>query len=564
MHAVSQQGAGQLRRIDFDPVARVAGGLALRTVVDTERFEVVEASMLATMYRGYEVLLRGRDPRDAVFVSSRACGVCGGAHAWTSALACEMAYGSAPPAMGIVARNWLSALEDLCDLPHHLFQRAGPDFSEPLVRQTSPELWARAQQTPAANVATHGYGLVSEIMTAMTPFRGGLYRRALELTRVAKEAYGLVGGKHPHPQTTTPAGVSALIDPSDRNLTLLRIDKFLDYSREVAAVWDDLADFFLTADPRYADVGAGPKNFFDFGRWDDPFAYDAKFENAPVWGERRWSTPGVIVDGRLRTTNLHQIDGGVEEFVDRSFYEDWSADGGVYATDPAGNNVSARHPWNKETLPQPGGPNLNGQYSWSTAPRWDRLAMETGAGARMWITAMARKQPHSRFVESTGHSLVMHMPQAALPEATLEWLVPERWNAFERNRARAYSLVHSTLVAYENVLIGYDLARIGGPDARTFTEYEIPKGGVVGVGYWGGPRGAISHHMEIDNRVIRNYQILAGSTFNASPMDPFGTPGPCEAAVMGTPLLSTRQPERYLDAMRAVRSFDPCMSCATH
>ena len=565
MQAARQPSADHLRRIDFDPVTRVAGGLALRTVVDFERSEVVEASALATLFRGYEVVLEGRDPRDAIFVSSRACGVCGGAHAIASALACEMAFGVAPPATGIVARNILSAIENLCDLQTNLFQRAGPDYCEPIVRQTNPELWTRAHETQAAGFQTHGYRWVSDIMTAMTPFSGGLYREALKMARVAREAYVLIGGKYPHPQTIVPGGISSTIDATDQNLTLLRVTKFFDYSRRVAAVWDDLADFFYTADPRFADVGAGPRNFLDLGQWDDPFAYDGTYENAPAWGERRWSTPGVVVDGHLRTTDLHRIDNGVEEFVAHSFYEDWTAAGqSGFSEDPAGNRVSAQHPWNKQTLPQPGGPNLNGKYSWSTAPRWDRLAMETGASARLWITALAAKPSDSRFIESTGHSLRMNVPQAELPKAVIEWHVPERWNALERNRARAYSLVHSTLVAYENVLIGLDLTRKGGPDAHIFASYDIPKGFSVGAGFWGGARGAISHHMAIDGRVIRNYQILAGSTFTASPADASGTPGPIEAAVLGTPLLSTERPERCLDVLRTIRSFDPCMACATH
>ncbi len=564
MQAESWQSAGHRQRVDFDPVSRVAGGLALRTTVDTERGAVVEASALATQYRGYEEILEGRDPRDAIFISSRACGVCGGAHAKTSALACEMAFGTAPPPMGIVSRNMMSATENLCEHPVHLFTRAGPDFCEPIVRQTNPELWARAEQTPAAGVATHGYRRVSDIMSAMTPFSGRLYREALEMSRIAREAYVLVGGKYPHPQTIVPGGISSTIDPTDQNVMLLRVTRFFDYSRVVAAVWDDIADFFLAADPRFEEVGAGPKNFLDHGQWDDPDAYDATFENAPAWGERRWSTPGVMVDGRVRTTNLHQIDSGVEEFVAHSFYDDWSADGRGYGSDPAGNKVSARHPWNKQTLAQPGGPDIGGKYSWSTAPRWDRLAMETGAAARMWITSSARKQPHARFIEATGHSLLMSLPQAALPAATVEWRQPERWNALERNRARAYSMVHATLVAYENLLMGFTLTRNGGPDARVFNAYEIPKDQRVGVGYWGGSRGSISHHMEIDSRIIRNYQILAGSTFICSPADAQGTPGPIEAAVMATPLLSTARSERCLDALRAVRSFDPCTTCAAH
>ena len=101
---------------------------------------------MATLFRGYEVILKGRDPRDAIFISSRACGVCGGVHSTTSALALEMAFGIPPPPMGTVARNLLLSLEYLYDHPLHLFLLAGPDFSEPAVRETNPEIWERAQQ----------------------------------------------------------------------------------------------------------------------------------------------------------------------------------------------------------------------------------------------------------------------------------------------------------------------------------------------------------------------------------------------------------------------------------
>ena len=190
--------------------------------------------------------------------------------------------------------------------------------------------------------------------------------------------------------------------------------------------------------------------------------------------------------------------------------------------------------------------------------------METGAYARLWMTALGDKLPHRSFIEPTGHSLRLAVPQGALPATELEWRAPERWGALERNRAQAYALAHSALVAYESLVIGLDLLRKGGPDAGVFTPYKIPKDARHGTGLWGGARGYLSHHMTIENRVIQSYQILAPSTFTMSPRDAGGHPGPCEAAVLATPLLSTAQPERCIDVLRTIRSFDPCMSCATH
>jgi hydrogenase large subunit len=543
-------------QVELDPISRVAGALALHGV-SAGGGHVRDAAAMAGTYRGYEGLLKDRDVRDSIFISSRACGVCGGAHATCSALALEMTFEVRPPQFGITIRNVLAALDNLADHPSHLFLRAGPDYSEPVVRETNPELWDRAQRTAAAGFATHGYRNVSDLMTGLTRFTGALYREALVMSRTAREAYVLMGGKYPHPQTIVPGGISSTVDPSDLNLALLRVVKFLDYSRKVAAVWDDIVAFFYEADPRYREVGASPANFVDLGLWDDPEAYDATYENSAWWGEQRWSTPGAVLNGQLQTTNLQDVDTNIEEFVDHSFYEDWVGQAApLMVVDPIGNPLSARHPWNKETLPRPGTPDPRGKYTWSTAPRWRNTPMETGAGARLWITALANKLPNRGFLEPTGHSLRFGLPQATLPEAELEWHVPEVWNAFERNRARAYALVHATLVAYENVLIAFDLARIGGPEAGIFSHYSIPKDHVVGVGYWGGARGYVSHHVEVDDRVIRNYQIISPSRA--------GAPGPLEQAVMATPDLAQHGGPSYVDLLRAVRSFDPCMSCATH
>jgi hydrogenase large subunit len=551
------------RQVEFDPVSRVAGALALHATIESDG-RVSDATTMAGTFRGYELLLKDRDVRDAIFISSRACGVCGGAHAICSALALEMMFGVRPPQYGITIRNVLAAVENLYDHPTHLFTRAGPDYSEPVIRDTNPELWARGQTARAAGAEIHGFTHVSDIMTGLTRFTGVLYREALYMARIAREAYVLMGGKYPHPQTIVPGGVSSTVDPTDLNLGLLRVNKFLDYCRKVAAIWDDLVDFFYAADARYREVGAAPANFIDLGMWDDPEAYDGAYESSASWGERRWATPGAVVDGQLQTTNLQAIDSGIEEFVDRSFYDDWVGRGEqLLLVDPLGNALSPRHPWNKQTLPQPANPDPRGKYTWSTAPRWQGNAMEAGAYARLWITAVANKLPHRGFLDPTGRSLRFGMPQAGMPEGELEWHVPERWNAFERNRARAYALVHSTLVAYENMLIAFDLARIGGPEAAIFSHYKIPKDHVIGVGYWGGGRGYISHHVEASDRVIRNYQIVAPSSFMAA-RDKTGAPGPFEQAVIATPSLSSQGHERHVDLLRAIRSFDPCMSCSTH
>src|SRR3712207_4675095 len=140
---------GHVKEMNVDPVTRVAGSLAFHAVVDLQARIVHEANSVASLFRGYEVILKGRDPRDAMFISSRVCGVCGGVHSVTSSLAIEMAFGIAPPPMGLALRNIQLALDFMLDNPLHLYILAGPDYSQVVVERTTPSLWERAKSTEA-------------------------------------------------------------------------------------------------------------------------------------------------------------------------------------------------------------------------------------------------------------------------------------------------------------------------------------------------------------------------------------------------------------------------------
>src|SRR5918996_2381901 len=169
----------QVRNFDIDPVTRVAGALSFHTVVDLEHRRILEARTEATLFRGYEVILKGREPPEAIHISSRACGVCGGVHATCAAMALEMACGIAPPALAIIARNLGEGAELLYDHTLHLFLLAGPDYSERIVSRTTPTLWARAQRAEAPHAGTHGLPKVADIMRGLNPLNGTLYLEAL-------------------------------------------------------------------------------------------------------------------------------------------------------------------------------------------------------------------------------------------------------------------------------------------------------------------------------------------------------------------------------------------------
>ncbi len=555
---------GHLKNVDFDPVTRVAGALAFHSVCDLDERKVLEARSMATLFRGYEIIAMGRDPRDAIYITSRACGVCGGVHSVCSAMAIEMAFGICPPPLGIVIRNIALALEFLYDHPLHLFLLAGPDYSEQIVRQTNPEHWEAAKSWECRHAGAHGFRTMADLMEAMNPLSGELYLEALHMTRVIREAYVLICGKYPHPQTIVPGGMSSTVDASTMNEMYQRLRKFFDYSKKAVGIWDDITAFFYEQDPRYRQVGARQKSMVDTGIFDHPDHYDAKYENAGAWGQRRWATPGAVVDGELVTTDLHQINMGTEEFVDHSYYEDWGSE--RYPTDPQGNPLSRYHPWNEETKPKPTGQNWKEKYSWAKAPRWDRQAMEAGAYARLWNAAVAQEMPESDYLTSTGHSMRMRVPRGELPEAEVEWHVPDDWNAFERNRARAYCIPYTALIAMDNWEMAMEMMRNG--EEKVSTPFEVPKKGKrIGVGFWGAGRGWLTHHLEMEDGLLTNYQILTPSTWNASPQDPWGNPGPYEEAVLNTPLLESFDDEdsfKGVDVLRTIRSFDPCMPCTTH
>jgi hydrogenase large subunit len=432
------QGA-HLREFDIDPVTRVAGALSFHTVIDLDRRRVVEARTEASLFRGYEVILRGRAPTDAIDISSRACGVCGGVHAVCAAMALEMTFGVVPPPLAVIARNLGEAAELVYDHTLHLFLLAGPDYSEVVVRRTDPALWEAAQRARAPGVEFHGVGSVGDIMRGLNPLHGALYLEALGITRSAREIASLMLGKYPHPSTIFPGGLGIAPSAEVFNAVLGRIVRLLDYAKKVAAIWNDLIEFFLAERPEYRRIGERPANLICTGIWDDPEAYDATFARASEWGERRLVTPGVIVGGELRTTSLADLNLGIEEFVDHAYYKRWEGD--RFPTDPRGAPLSPFHPWNKQTVPDPTKRSWKDKYTWGTAPRWDRETMECGPLARHWVTAVAGKL-QNEFIRAVSGGLEIDLPKGELPATTLRWRIPDRPNALERNRARAYHVAY--------------------------------------------------------------------------------------------------------------------------
>ena len=548
-----------------DPFRRLGGGLAFHCRIDLSARKITDVASVATMFRGYESLLVKRDLRDAGLISSTASGICGGVHAATSAQCLEMALGIKPPPLAIVARNLLLSCQYLNDNPMHLFVLAGPDYSEDAVGATNPEIWSKAQTAPAQHAPIHGYRTIGAIMADLNRPSGKLFAEALDMMRLARSAYALLGGKYPHSESICPGGVSLSLDAEQLDAFATKLGPFADYAKRCARIWDDVFDFLYACDPAFYELGRAPANMVDFGQWDHEAYYDATYENCDAWGEKRWSTPGAVIDGELLTTRLTEINSGIEEFVDHSFYDSWS--GRPHRQDPAGNPLSLHHPWNKAINRNPAKSSDSTPYSWATAMTWNGNVFEVGAYARLYITALARKSPASDFIESTGESLVFHVPAGKLPAERLEWHVPQMWNAFERNRARAYAVAFNLTVTLENCRRAKQLLARG--ESEMAAPFEIPtEGRHYGVGFGGAGRGFLAHWAVLSGAEIANYQIAVPSRINAGPRAPWGELGACEKAVLNTPIIESgwTGPDDFngIDLVRAIQSFDPCMPSKMH
>ncbi len=549
-----------------DPLTRLEGGLAVHCRVDLENKKILEVAAMATLFKGYESLLPGRDLQQVGMVSCTASGICGGVHATASALCLEMALGLTPPPLGIVLRNLLLSCQYLNDNCMHLFVLAGPDYSQQIIEASNPEIWHKAQHSACQFATIHDYQRIGDIMRDLNKGSGKLYKEALKMVSLARQAYTLLGGKYPHSESIIPGGVTLCVDAEKLAQFHAILQPFTEYSQKTAALWDDIFNFMLSANPAYEDVGRCPASMLDFGQWDHPDYYDGRYQNCDAWGEKRWSTPAAVIDGKLACSQLSLLNAGMEEFLDYSWQSaQVIAPEKLIGHDPNGNPISAFHPWNKKTrMPTTFSPQA---YSWGSSLTWRGHGFEVGAYARLYLTALAQKIPASEFLHATGSALHFALPTKPGKHIALEWKIPAIWNAFERNRARAYALAFSLSVTLENIAMAQRFIANG----ETQTHVPLSRertGQQLGVGLWGASRGFLAHWAVIADQVIDNYQIAIPSRVNVGTSTPTGELGPLEKALLNTPILESQfnhaQDFSAIDIQRAIQSFDPCMNCSAH
>ena len=217
---------------------------------------MAECHSTSSIFRGYSIFMKGKDPRDAHFITSRICGICGDNHATCATYAQNMAFGVRPPALGEWIVNLGEAAEYMFD--HNIFQDnlVGVDFCEQMVKETNPErVGEGAEDGGSACRTLHGYRTIADIMTALNPFTGAFYLEALQMSRMTREMFCLMEGRHVHPSTLYPGGVGTV--PTVQLFTdyIVRLMKYVEFMKKVVPLHDDLFDFFYEALPGYEEVG---------------------------------------------------------------------------------------------------------------------------------------------------------------------------------------------------------------------------------------------------------------------------------------------------------------------
>src|SRR5215472_2711501 len=318
--------ADNLVEMSWDPITRIVGSLGIYTKIDFGNRRVVECHSTSSIFRGYSIFMKGKDPRDAHFITSRIRGICGDNHATCAVYAQNMAFGIRTPDMGEWIVNLGEAAEYMFD--HNIFQDnlVGVDFCEQMVKETNPAVWDRAQRTSAPHANLHNYRTIADIMRSLNPFTGDFYREALQMSRMTREMFCLMEGRHVHPSTLYPGGVGTV--PTQQLFTdyLVRLMKYVEFMKRVVPLHDDLFDFFYEALPGYEEVGRRRVLLGCWGSFQNPEVCDYTYKNMSKWGWAMYVTPGVVVDGQLVTNDLLDINLGLRILLGSSYYDDWQQD----------------------------------------------------------------------------------------------------------------------------------------------------------------------------------------------------------------------------------------------
>jgi hydrogenase large subunit len=555
-------------RIVIDPITRIEGHLRIEAALDGNN-TIKEAYSAGTMVRGIENILKKRDPRDAWAFAQRICGVCTTVHAIASIRAVEDALGINIPKAANLMRNMIVAQQFIHDHVMHFYILHALDFVDVVsalkadpkkvseIQQSisgwpnsSPAYFAEVQKKVKAIVDSGQLSLFSngywghpayKLPPEINLLGVAHYLECLDWQSQVTKIHTIFGGKNPHPNFVV-GGVPLPIDMnSDQALNAEKLAVIADSIKRMKDFVEQvylpdllaIAPYYL----EYANIGEGLGNFLVWGEFPEGQLNEIDKLIFPRGAIINRDLKNVIVPDPRDAQKM-------KEFVTHSWYKYSQGD------------EAGLFPWEGETVFNYTGPkppyeylNVEGKYSWLKSPRWNELPMEVGPLARVLV------------LYATGHKQTVELVNLVLEK--LKAPVSAVFSTLGRTAARAIE----TKVIVDLLQKFYDelIAEIKAGNTDTFNDEKWnprtwPKK-ALGFGYTEAPRGALGHWVVIENKKIKNYQVVVPTTWNASPRDHKNQPGAYEASLVGTRLADPGQP---LEILRTIHSFDPCLACAVH
>ncbi|MDP3465075.1 MAG: nickel-dependent hydrogenase large subunit [Sulfuricurvum sp.] len=541
------------RKIVIDPITRIEGHLRIEVEVNEENV-VTEAWASGQLFRGIEIILKGRDPRDVGLIAQRICGVCTNVHYRASISSVEDAYGIIIPQNAEIIRNLVTLalfVQDHIIHYYHLHSLDFVDITSALEADCSKAVKMAQQyhENPYRNSEGHLESVKEKLSSFVKAGRLGLfangywghdtyrltpeenlvhmnhYLEALRIQHDISKAIAIFAGKTPHPQNLVVGGVTSVVDM----LNPQRLNDFMFLIKETR----DFLERAYIPDMKMIVKAYGASIKEGEGRGNGNFLCCGGYR----FGSKEQLFEGGVITGH----NFDQIEpfdsSKITEEVSRAWYE----------------NDDPTSPYDQETIPfytdlnEDGTLKSEGKYSWIKAPRYEGKVMEVGPVARMIVGVVKNSKvikPYmDRFMHETGMKLI------------------DFSTSIGRNAARAVEaqICCDYLFDFMSDLI----ENIKYYDEETWTKYVFEELSTTakGAGIFEVPRGVLSHFIRIKEAKVANYQVVAPTTWNASPKDGLGQRGLYEEALIGVKIVD---PSRPLEVLRVIHSFDPCLACAVH
>ncbi|MES9874695.1 MAG: nickel-dependent hydrogenase large subunit [Candidatus Sedimenticola sp. 6PFRAG7] len=549
-------------RITVDPVTRIEGHLRIDVEVDEGR--VTKAWSSGQMWRGIEKILVGRDPREAWLFTQRFCGVCTTVHAITSVRAVENALDMEVPVNAQLVRNIIQTAHAIQDHIVHFYHLSAVDWVD-VVSALDADPKKAAQLAESLSDwhlnGPHEMKAVQDRLKAFVssgqlgPFASGYwghpamklppevnllavahYLQALEVQNYANKIVAILGGKSPHIQNLAVGGIANSINMDSQSV--LNMERLM-----MIKGWIDKLDHFVKS-TYMTDVPAIGAFYLDWAGYGKGVTNYLSVPDCPT------DSKGTVFD----------LPGGYIENGDLSTFKPITSHGDPYFRDGVTESSKhawyegdeALHPYDGTTEPQYTDFQDEGQYSWVKAPTFYGKRAQVGPLANVFVMVASGHEGAKKYLDGAMGTL---RTVAANPDIPVEAL----HSTIGRHAARAVrcGVMMDTLKQQWQKLVD----NIATGDTDTFNPPVFPKGEVRGFGFHEAPRGALSHWVVIEDGKIKNYQAVVPSTWNSGPRDQNDEIGPYEASLMDNPVAD---PEKPLEVLRTVHSFDPCIACAIH